>query len=346
MSNRHLVRSIVLQSLFEWDFKDQISDIDEIMTYNIESFAPSLSFRDDFLQLLSKGVVRNIKKIDKIIKIYAPEWPINQISVVDRNILRISIFELIYNPSTPYKVVINEAIELAKNFSGEKSSKFINGVLGSVVNEIQKNIQKTYEIGFIIRNTVDNTFLFAKKDEKFKFFKINNDLKEAIEKNNDEQFIKEFEELKKKQEEKLKKKQEEKDLQNSLEIKEELEKGNISESIIESDELDKNEDTLEESLNDNSSNFLNFAKDRFLNIFELKSLKDIKILEESTYSIIKEDDKKSLFPNIQLKNIFFVFIDIEEKIQKNDFEWIDNNKALESIEYKNIKNSVNKIIQK
>ena len=130
MSNRHLARSIVLQSLFEWDFKDNVINMDEVLQYNIDCFAPSLSFKDDFLQFLTKGVTRNCKKIDKIIKIYAPEWPINQISYIDRNILRLSIFELIYNSSTPYKVVVNEAIELAKNFSGEKSSKFVNGVLG------------------------------------------------------------------------------------------------------------------------------------------------------------------------------------------------------------------------
>ena len=197
MSNRHLVRSIVLQSLFEWDFKDGAINIDEILEYNINSFAPTLSFRDDFLQFLSKGVTRHIKKIDKIIKIFAPEWPINQISIVDRNILRIAIFELVYNSSTPYKVVINEAVELAKNFSGEKSSKFINGVLGSVFNEVNKNINKIYEIGFIVKN-LDNSYLFIKKEDKFKFFKINNDIKNSIEKENDDKFKKEVEEIKNK----------------------------------------------------------------------------------------------------------------------------------------------------
>ncbi|MEZ7821211.1 MAG: transcription antitermination factor NusB, partial [Patescibacteria group bacterium] len=254
MSNRHLVRSIVLQSLFEWDFKDGVVNIDEILEYNIDSFAPTLSFRDDFLQFLSKGVTRHAKKIDKIIKTFAPEWPINQISVVDRNILRISIFELIYSSSTPYKVVINEAIELAKNFSGDKSSKFINGVLGTIVNEINKNTEKIYDIGFIVKNESNNSYLAINKEDKYKFFKTNNDIKNSIEKENDEKFKKEIEEIKAKKEEK------------SLEIvdKSEIKAEEIKEDIIESDEIQPKEEVTIDNKN-NFSKYIEFASGVFTN---------------------------------------------------------------------------------
>ncbi len=340
MSNRHLVRSIVLQSLFEWDFKDGAINIDEILEYNINSFAPTLSFRDDFLQFLSKGVTRHIKKIDKIIKIFAPEWPINQISIVDRNILRIAIFELVYNSSTPYKVVINEAVELAKNFSGEKSSKFINGVLGSVFNEVNKNINKIYEIGFIVKN-LDNSYLFIKKEDKFKFFKINNDIKNSIEKENDDKFKKEVEEIKNKV-----KNDKTTEIVNKNEIKAE----EIKEDVIESDEILQKEEIVVDDNKNNSSKYIEFASDKFKNIFNVKDILKVNFIDEVTYFTINEDDKKSLLPNITLKNIFFVFIELPDnniKLPSNDnFEWINEEKMLSSIEYKNIKNVLNKIIQK
>ncbi len=340
MSNRHLVRSIVLQSLFEWDFKDGVVNIDEILEYNIDSFAPTLSFRDDFLQFLSKGVTRHAKKIDKIIKTFAPEWPINQISVVDRNILRISIFELIYSSSTPYKVVINEAIELAKNFSGDKSSKFINGVLGTIVNEINKNTEKIYDIGFIVKNESNNSYLAINKEDKYKFFKTNNDIKNSIEKENDEKFKKEIEEIKAKKEEK------------SLEIvdKSEIKAEEIKEDIIESDEIQPKEEVTIDNKN-NFSKYIEFASGVFTNTFEIKDISKITPMDEVTYSIIKEDDKKALFPKITLKNIFFVFVELKNdnniKYPKNEkFEWIAEDKMLSSVDYKNIKNILNKIIQK
>lgn len=339
MSNRHLVRSIVLQSLFEWDFKDGVVNIDEILEYNINSFASSLSFKDDFVQFLSKGVTRHIKKIDKILKNFAPEWPINQISVVDRNILRIAIFELVYNSSTPYKVVINEAIELAKNFSGDKSSKFINGVLGSVVNEVNKNTNKIYEIGFIIKN-LDNSYLFINKESKFKFFRINNDIKDSIEKENDEKFKKEVEDVKDKV----------KDNKTSEIIsKDEIKAEEIKEEVIESDEILQKEEIIIKTEN-NSSKFIEFASNQFKNIFSINNMPKINSIDEVTYSIIKEDDKKALFPILTLKNIFFVFIELVDNninIPTSDkFEWINEEKMLSSIEYKNVKNILNKIIQK
>lgn len=136
MPNRHLARTIALQSLFEWDFKGKNNDqIDEIITYNFEAFAPEY---DDhaFTEKLVKGVVDNIKKIDGYIVKYAPQWPIEQITNVDRNILRVGIFELVFDPNIPSKVAINEAIEIGKTFGGESSGNFINGVLGSLYSKL------------------------------------------------------------------------------------------------------------------------------------------------------------------------------------------------------------------
>jgi len=132
MPNRHLARTIALQSLFEWDFKGKSKDkIDEIIKYNFEAFAPEYDDHN-FSEKLVKGVVDNINEIDNYISKYAPQWPIEQITNVDRNILRIGIFELIFDPNIPAKVAINEAIEIGKKFGGESSGNFINGVLGSI----------------------------------------------------------------------------------------------------------------------------------------------------------------------------------------------------------------------
>jgi len=136
MPNRHLARTIALQSLFEWDFKGKNNDqIDEIIKYNFEAFAPEYDDHD-FTEKLVKGVVDNIKKIDGYIVKYAPQWPIEQITNVDRNILRVGIFELVFDPNIPSKVAINEAIEIGKTFGGESSGNFINGVLGSLYSKL------------------------------------------------------------------------------------------------------------------------------------------------------------------------------------------------------------------
>jgi N utilization substance protein B len=138
MANRHLSRSIVLQTLFEWDFavsKDLTPE--EMLERNIEEFGPGLD-DSDFMTELFLGVVKKKTIIDEIIEKAAPDWPIDKISIVDRNILRIGLYELLFGDRTqvPPKVAINEAIELAKSFGGENSSKFINGVLGGVYKEI------------------------------------------------------------------------------------------------------------------------------------------------------------------------------------------------------------------
>ena len=138
MANRHLSRSIAMQSLYEWDFKSKKqNELKEIVERNIKEFGPGLDNRDFTWQIVD-GVARNISKLDKIIEKSAPEWPIDQITTVDRNVLRIGLYELLFGKrdEVPPKVAINEAIELAKNFGGESSGKFINGVLGTVYREI------------------------------------------------------------------------------------------------------------------------------------------------------------------------------------------------------------------
>jgi N utilization substance protein B len=138
MSARHLSRSIAMQSLYEWDFYDpKGKNIDEVTEKNILEFGAGLG-EDQFARNLVKGVMENKDSLDQIIVKTAPEWPLEQINILDRNILRIGLYELIYGnkEEVPPKVAINESIELAKNFGGESSRKFINGVLGTVYKEM------------------------------------------------------------------------------------------------------------------------------------------------------------------------------------------------------------------
>src|ERR1035437_3725767 len=140
MANRHLSRSIVLQSLFEWDFNSKNrSDAMEIFKRDAEEFAPGMG-DFSFMEELVKVVLDKQKDLDLIIGKAAPDWPIEKISVMDRNILRIGLYELLFadHLQVPPKVAINEAIELSKSFGGETSSKFINGVLGAVYKELDE----------------------------------------------------------------------------------------------------------------------------------------------------------------------------------------------------------------
>lgn len=138
MASRHLSRSIAMQSLYEWDFSEKKADLEKIVERNIQEFGPGLEDKSFTWQLVT-GIVQHIKEIDKIIEKAAPQWPIDQISIIDRNVLRMGLYELLYEDKTavPPKVAINEAIELAKSFGGENSGKFINGVLGTVYKEIE-----------------------------------------------------------------------------------------------------------------------------------------------------------------------------------------------------------------
>ncbi|MBM2817629.1 MAG: NusB antitermination factor, utilization substance protein [Parcubacteria group bacterium] len=138
MANRHLARSTVLQSLYEWDFRSKAdSEAVEIITRNAEEFAGEAGDLS-FMKELMISILDKRKDIDNIITKAAPDWPLDKISIIDRNILRIGLYELIFadKKEVPAKVAINEAIELAKSYGGEKSGKFVNGVLGSVYREM------------------------------------------------------------------------------------------------------------------------------------------------------------------------------------------------------------------
>ncbi len=135
MANRHLLRTVALQALFEWDFNDKQLELPVILDRAIEEFAAGAD-DSDFARELVTGVVENIDAIDKIIVETAPEWPIAQITVIDRNVLRLGIFELMFSKKIPPKVAINESVEMGKRFGGESSGKFVNGVLGTLYKNI------------------------------------------------------------------------------------------------------------------------------------------------------------------------------------------------------------------
>ncbi len=151
MANRHLLRSIVLQTLFECDFRDINSARPlDVLRCNISEFAPEVNSYT-FAEEIVEGVCERKEDLDNIISKAAPNWPIERIAAVDRNILRIGLFELLFSDhdDVPPKVAINESIELAKTFGGETSSKFINGVLGAIYKELgepgKDDVSKTKE---------------------------------------------------------------------------------------------------------------------------------------------------------------------------------------------------------
>ena len=127
-----------MQSLYEWDFRGRkTGELAVILDRNIKEFASGME-DTTFIHQIVDGVIKHNKELDKIIEKAAPQWPLEQIAVVDRNVLRVGLFELLFGKreEVPPKVAINEAIELAKSFGGESSGKFVNGVLGTVYREI------------------------------------------------------------------------------------------------------------------------------------------------------------------------------------------------------------------
>jgi len=127
--NRHLSRTIAMQTLYEWDMRRQIA-IEPIIERNIEEFQEDADA--DYIKAVVNGGIKVVDEIDEKISKAAPEWPVDQISPIDKAILRVAIYELLHSEEVPPKVAINEAVELAKLFGGENSSKFINGVLGTL----------------------------------------------------------------------------------------------------------------------------------------------------------------------------------------------------------------------
>lgn len=137
--NRHLSRMIAMQTLYEWDFRDQ-ANLESIKQRNIDEYKEDTDA--NFVNFLVNSVSEKLSELDQKILESAPEWPLEQISLIDKTILRIAIFELLYSENIPPKVAINEAVELSKQFGGENSSKFINGVLGTVYDNNGSNKQK------------------------------------------------------------------------------------------------------------------------------------------------------------------------------------------------------------
>jgi len=135
-SNRHLGRIIALQTLYEQDFRQECGDttfnLGEVLHRNINRYHDTIGDQA-FIKDLVHGVDSNQQSLDSTLQPIAPEWPIDQIARMDRIVLRIGLYELLYEEDVPPKVVINEAVELAKSFGGDNSSKFVNGVLGTLL---------------------------------------------------------------------------------------------------------------------------------------------------------------------------------------------------------------------
>ncbi len=144
---RHQARTTALQALFEWSFNS--TDIEQLVKRDAQNYVQidqknenNVPVDEGLALSITKGVTQNLDVIDQIIETSAPEWPLNQIAKVDLEILRIAIFELYVSRSVPPKVAIDEAVELAKEYGGENSSKFVNGVLGTVVKNKMPEVEK------------------------------------------------------------------------------------------------------------------------------------------------------------------------------------------------------------
>lgn len=145
-SNRHLGRILALQTLYEYDFRrdcgDEHIDVEEILERNILRYDETVDDKA-FIARLAEGAAKCSDELDAVLQPIAPEWPISQIARMDRMVLHLSLYELLSEKDVPPKVVINEAVELAKAFGGENSSKFINGVLGTA---LRKRDEGTLEL--------------------------------------------------------------------------------------------------------------------------------------------------------------------------------------------------------
>lgn len=146
--NRHLGRIVALQTLYEFEFREECKDknleLQDILQRNINRYSETI---DDtaFVERLVEGTLSKIGELDAKIQPIAPEWPLSQIARIDRAILRMSVYEMLFANDTPPKVVINEAVELAKSFGGDNTSKFINGVLGTAYRRFVEDGGQTKE---------------------------------------------------------------------------------------------------------------------------------------------------------------------------------------------------------
>ncbi len=145
MGSRHLCRTVALQTLYELDFLgfDKINDQikKEILNHNLREAGLTAEEKNGFAYTLVNEVINHLPQVDEYLKKYAAQWPLEQITLIDRNVLRLGIYEMIFLKETPPKVAINEAIEVAKVFGGSSSGKFVNGVLGTLYEDLQKDNQ-------------------------------------------------------------------------------------------------------------------------------------------------------------------------------------------------------------
>ncbi len=146
MSNRHLARTMAMQVLYEWDFRGQeVVRLPEVIELVREEFAPKF---DDggYVEGQVGKIVARLPEIDSLIQAFSPNWKVHSMTIIDRNILRLGVYELMFDETIPSKVAINEAIEIGKKFGGEASGKFVNGVLGAIVRDmIAKGITKAID---------------------------------------------------------------------------------------------------------------------------------------------------------------------------------------------------------
>lgn len=139
MSKRHTARSIAMQILYQWDFHGKpTAALPAIAENTIEEFGVGLKENLDYIYETIEGVIENEEKLNEEIEEYSDKWDIEQMSIVDRNILRVGLYELRFNEQIPEKVAIDEAIEIAKNYGGPSSGKFVNGILGSIYNDMKE----------------------------------------------------------------------------------------------------------------------------------------------------------------------------------------------------------------
>jgi N utilization substance protein B len=147
MSNRHLARTMAMQALYEWDFRGQESvDVEKKIAFIRSEFAPDF---DDggYVERQVKGIVGRVEEIDQLLNRFAPNWTVDTMTMIDRNVLRLGAYELKFDEAIPSIVAINEAIELGKTFGGDASGKFVNGVLGAIYKDMQEQgIKKQIDI--------------------------------------------------------------------------------------------------------------------------------------------------------------------------------------------------------
>lgn len=147
-SNRHLGRIIALQTLYEKAFREECGDeavvLDEVLVRNISRYKTAPDDQE-FIKRLVHGVTDQASTLDELLQPIAPDWPLMQIARVDHTVLRMGAYELVNHPEIPPKVAINEAIELAKGFGGDNSSKFVNGVLGTLLKQVNPEAAREAE---------------------------------------------------------------------------------------------------------------------------------------------------------------------------------------------------------